>query len=485
MRTLACFALVAALAAACASGGEHAALYPARPDVIPGPPLADPPLQRATMHIALTQEGLEKLLSALVPSEGSGEFALLGARAYGWTRSPFTLKFDDARKAILAHTEVQAHVELPATSMDLPMQVDADVQPVLSSDEKLVFQAVTVRVSSDDKRVRLAEWGAGLNQAIGDAIAHELETLHLDLAPTLDKLHEKLAAPMFLPLGDADACFSLDVRGIEAGPSIFAGGFEKQLALVVAPSVTLPCTVRGADDKLVVVQKDGALPKLPPLPQLHNASSIEGGPFTLQVPIAAGYDELKGAMGLAFTDGKLYFSDSNPGLYIAEPTIYASGGEVVVGVKLGGSVPVTSGGAKLDVDGQIFLSGHPTVRDNFLEFPDMKPTVETDQALLGIAAAIKREELTSAVRKALRLDLSARLAQLKSKLTSALSTSVPLAENTPPLCTKAELGRVEIASVEAHDAYLRVYVSTTALASAYLPCPDAPAAPAAPAVSAR
>lgn len=127
---------------------------------------------------------------------------------------------------------------------------------------------------------------------------------------------------------------------------------------------------------------------------------------------------------------------------------------------------------KIDVDGEIFLAGRPQVRDNFLEFPDMRPTIETDQALLGLASTVKREEITVAVRRALRLDLSARLADVKAKLAGALSTRVPLAPETPPLCTKAELGRVEVTSIDAHDAYLRVYVATTALVSAYLPCPD-------------
>ena len=44
---------------------------------------------------------------------------------------------------------------------------------------------------------------------------------------------------------------------------------------------------------------------------------IEGGSFTLEVPIAAGYDELKKTMALAFKNGKLFFSEENPALYIA------------------------------------------------------------------------------------------------------------------------------------------------------------------------
>jgi len=88
-----------ALLTSCATTGDKASLYPPRPEVVPGPPIADPPLQRATMHIALTQQGLEQLLSALVPAEGSGGYELLTREfEYKWTRQPFALKFDDARR---------------------------------------------------------------------------------------------------------------------------------------------------------------------------------------------------------------------------------------------------------------------------------------------------------------------------------------------------------------------------------------------------
>lgn len=458
-------ALLAALGlAACgtSSSSSGRSLYPARPAAAGGAPIADPPLQRPTLHVALTQDGLGQLLHALVPSEGSGAYSLVGERNYAWKRGPFALKFDDARKAILAHTEVTAHVEVPGTSMDLPMHVDADVQPVLSADHKLVFQAVVVKVSSDDKRVRLAQWGAGLQTSIEEILKGELESLQIDFAPPLTALHQKLQQPVFIPLGDANACFSLDLRGIEAGPSIFAGGFEKQLALVVAPSITLPCSVQG-----VPVRPGDPLPAVASLPRLHNASAIEGGPFKLQVPLAAGYPEIEKAMGLAFTNGKLFFSESNPGLYLYEPHIYASDGALVLSVKIGGQAH------DFDVTGEIFLTGHPRVRDNFLEVPDIHPTLETEQALVAIAAAVKQDELTAAVRKALRLDLSARFADLKQRLVQALEVELPLAQGVPPLCTRAEVGRLEVTAAEAHDPYLRVYVDTTATAAAYLPCPGA------------
>src|ERR1043165_1801424 len=168
-------ALALAAAAVCACGTTSASLYPQRPTAGGGAPIADPPLQRPTLHIALTQQGLEQLLSALAPAEGSGAYTFVGERPYSWKRQPFALKFDDARKAILAHTDVQAHVDVPGSTLDLAMAVDADVQPVLSNDHKLVLQAVNVKVTSEDKRVQLAQWGGGITTAIEDALKKQLE----------------------------------------------------------------------------------------------------------------------------------------------------------------------------------------------------------------------------------------------------------------------------------------------------------------------
>jgi hypothetical protein len=119
------------------------------------------------------------------------------------------------------------------------------------------------------------------------------------------------------------------------------------------------------------------------------------------------------------------------------------------------------------------LTGRPAVRDNFLELPDLKPTIETEQALLAMAIAIKEVELTTAVRKALRLDLSARLASVKQKLVDSLSLEKVVVDGVPPLCTRAELGRLELKDIAVHDPYLRATVTTTALLSASLPCAGA------------
>ena len=455
-------------AAAPASAAETATLNARGPPALSSPPLADPPLQRPTLHLTLTRGGLQALLDALVPQTDTGSYALLGARAWVWTRTPFALAFDDARKSMTATTDVTATVEVPGTALKIAMKVSADVQPVFTSTHKLVLQAVKVSVSSDDRRIKMADYGAGLVTHVEKTLHEKLTTLQIDLAPTFAALNDKLGAPMFLPLGSASACFRLDVRAIEASPSILADGLEKEIALTVAPSLTMPCTVPDASGQLVTVDVTTPATRVrPPLPPLRNSSGIEGGPFTLTVPVAAGYGELQKAMATAFPDGRLGFSADHPGLYISDPRVSSSAGEVVVAVRIGGYVEK---GLRIDVDGDLFLTGRPAVRDNFLEFPDLKPTVETQQALLAVAMALNEVELTHAVRKALRLDLSARLAAVKQKLVDALTMETVVVDGVAPLCTRAELGRLEVKDIAVHDPYLRATVTMTALLSASLPC---------------
>src|SRR5207244_3330870 len=107
-------------------------------------------------------------------------------------------------------------------------------------------------------------------------------------------------------------CVDLGLRSVEAGPTVLAGGLEKDLAMLVAPSVTLPCTL-GPSRKAS-------------MPPLHNVASLQSGSFEVTIPVAATYDELQKAMTQAFTNGKLFFSREFPDLYMEKPEVYASGG---------------------------------------------------------------------------------------------------------------------------------------------------------------
>jgi hypothetical protein len=292
---------------------------------------------------------------------------------------------------------------------------------------------------------------AGALDKIRDEVRAQLVSFKFDLKPMLQEAYGRVGKPIDLPLGDAHGCAELRVLGIEAGPTVLADGVEKDLALVIAPSVTLPCA---------------AAPAAPQLPPLANVAQLPSGPFTVTVPVAARYEELQRAMSLAFTDGKLFFSKEFPQLYLSNPEVYNSKDQLVVKLHIAG--PVKKGGISTTLDGDLYMIGHPQVVDNELRVPDLEPTIETSSFFLRLAAAVKGDDIRDQARQALRLDIGERLKAVKAKLSSDLSFGDGQG------CVRAETSKIEVTGVHAHAGYLRVYVAVTAQAGVFLPCPAPP-----------
>jgi hypothetical protein len=436
------------------------ALYPPRPPQTPGPALADPPTSRVTMHLSLTSAGLSQLIEASVPQRGEVPFTLIGQRKLIWQRTPITLAFDGATGKLGVRATITGEATLPVGSKSFSLTMAAEAQPVLSSDYLASLQAPNVTITSEDRLLRAAEWGGGVLSDIKEQIQKQLAELRIDLRPMLEQSYLKLAQPFSFKVGDATACGRLGLVAIEAGPTVLAGGLEKDLGAVIAPSVTMPCSTEG-----------GMAAGATTVPPLHNVSSIPSGPFTVTLPVAATYAELQKAMKQAFTNGKLFFSTEYPDLYLTNPEVYASGGQVVTKLHLDGFVKK---GFKVGLSGDLYMAGHPQVRDNELSIPDLEPTVETKNALLKLKTAIDTEGLRRQVRQATRLDIGARLQAVRAKFEKDLVSRqrIPTpAGNGPEACVRVDLGRVEVSDVFAHDAYLRLYVRATANVAAYLPCP--------------
>ena len=439
------------------SAGCSEALYPPRPQSLPGPALAEPPHSRVNLHVSLTQDGMSKLIESEVPTSGEVPFHLLGPRRLQWRRTPIELRFNQAAGTIAVRATIQGTAALPATTANFTINLYAEAQPVLSSDYIAQLQVPQVQVTSDDRLLRAAEWSGGALSMIKDQIEKQLRELRIDLRPVLAQSYLKLAKPLPFKVGDADACVRLGLQTIEAGPTVLAGGIEKDLSVVVAPPVTLPCT-----------NEQGSAVGAQSLPPLHNVASIPSGPFEVIVPVAATYPELQKAMKQAFTNGKLNFSTEFPDLYLEKPEVYASGGQVVVKLHLNGFVKK---GFTVALSGDLYMTGHPQVRDNELEFPDMEPTIETKSALLKLKTALDSSGMRNQVRQALRLDIGARLQAVRDKLSKDLMVRHQVSARGPEACVKASVGRVEVTNVFAHDAYLRMYVKVAAQSAAYLPCP--------------
>ena len=433
------------------------ALYPLRPPNAASPPQVDPAPSRIVLHATVARAALEQALDDAVPKSGSGTFALLGGdRHYEWHRDPFLIEFKSGR--LLIDTHAKATVQLLGTSQELNLDLHIDTEPVIGSTYQARLQSPEVRVTSPDTRLRVAQSLAGALDKIRDTILATLRDFTYDLRPLLDETYQRVARPIELPLGGAKGCAVLSVLGVEAGPTVLADGVEKDVALVVAPSITLPCASTGAP---------------PPLPPLANVSNVQSGPFTVQVPVAARYAELEQAMSLAFTKGRLYFSKEFPTLYLEKPGIYASRDQLVVKLHIAGRVK--KGAIDTDLDGDLYMVGHPAVVDNEIRIPDLEPTIDTRSFLLRLAASMNGDDIRDQAREALHLDIGDRLRQVRDKLSTELSfgNAPPVAGAPAPAlgCVRAGVNRLEVSSVHAHPTYLRLYLTITGQASVYLPCP--------------
>ena len=331
-------------------------IYPPRPPATPGDPIADPTPSRVVVHATITGAALRDALQSKIPETGEGTVPLLGKdRKFTWKRDAIAVRFDRGRIGLELH--LVATLQLPVSSMEFPLDFRILTEPVITSNYATRFQSTEITVSSSDSRMKLANMAAGALDKIQKTVEKEMQDFSYDLRPLLAEVYQRVDKPIPLPLGEASGCADLRVLSVEAGPTVLADGIEKDLALVVAPSITLPC--------LAATEEPSSLPPL------ANVATLQGGPFTVNIPIAARYEELAKAMSLAFTDGKLFFSQEYPALYMEKPEVYSAKDQLVLKLHVGGVVHKF--GFDSDIDGDIFFVGHPTVVDNELRIPDSSP----------------------------------------------------------------------------------------------------------------
>jgi hypothetical protein len=449
--------LVAAMGASAASLGgcsRFGAVYPSRPPATAGEPIADPEPARVVAHVSVTSPALRRALDEAVPRRGDGTFPMLGSeRRYEWEREDFIVGFSQGRVAL--DTRVRAKVFVPVVgTLEFPLDLHVIAEPVINTEYAVRLQSSEVKVTSSDRRLAVADHVASVYTKIGDQIHAKVRDFSYDLKPLVGEAYARVAKPVTFPVGDAVACAELRVLGVEAGPLVVADGLEKDLALVVAPQVTMPCSP--------VEKAAESEPKEPRLPPIANVATLASGPFTVTVPIAARYDELTRAMSAAFTDGKLFFSTDYPKLYLEKPELYESQGQLVLKVHLHG--PVHKFGIDADLDGDLFLVGRPQVVDNELRIPDLEPTVETKNFLLSLKVMADGDKIRDQARAALRLDIAERLKPIRDKLAEDLTFG---GDNG---CFRGAVDKIAVTGVHPHQSYLRVYVTATARAAVTMPC---------------
>ena len=300
---------------------------------------------------------------------------------------------------VVLDAQVHARVILPLHPLEFALSLHALAEPIISSEYAVKLQSVDVKVTSTDTRLSIADKIASIYDTIGTAIGDKGEGLRL--RPQADGGRRRRAhcqAHRARP-GRRQGVRAAEGAGHRGRPRPSSPTAWRRIwPSWWRPSVVLPCP-----DEVAAGAGAGGIE----LPPLANVATIVPGPFTVTVPLAARYEELTRAMSAAFTDGKLFFSKDFPQLYMEKPELYQSEGRLVLKLHLQG--PVHKLGIDANLDGDIFLAGHPAVVDNELSIPDLEPTIETKNFLLSLKAATDGENIKNQARQALRLDIGDRL----------------------------------------------------------------------------
>jgi hypothetical protein len=414
------------------------------------PVVPDPSPSTVVVHVTILQEAIQAQLEENIPRTGAGETRVFSKVVpYKWSRGPVTVKFDRGR--LVLNTTVTGVVNLLGENV-FPILLNVAGEPIITADYQARLQSVEVTVNAQGSLERANK---AINESLTTLLTDQLNSFRLDVRPMLLGAYQRIASPMPLPAPVDNACALLKIVSIQAGPTVLAGGVEKDFGVVVMPSVTMPCetTVEAAPA---------------PLPPLANVASLPSGPFMVTVPVAAQYEEISWAMEKAM-GGKLHFSRENPGLYLEKPQVYSSNEALVIKINLGGWAQ--TGPVRTNVGGELFLKGHPTVVDNQIIVQDLELTSGSSSSLLKLKFAMDRQAIRDAAQQAIRLDLSERLNTARDKMSRELSFEEGKG------CVQASVLRTEVTGIHPHKGFLRIYVQTWAQLNLYMPCPGKAEAP--------
>ena len=206
------FVSVVSLSAVSLSGcSRFGAVYPPRPPASPSAPVADPTPSRIVTHVSVTSGALKSSLDETVPKTGDGDFQLAGSpRHYAWTRTPLEVSFSQGR--LILDTRIDTKVDVRVSSFDFPIELRVAAEPVVNTDYKVKLQSIDVKVTSSDRRLRVADSVGGVFETIRSQVYQKLQEFEYDLRPTLAEAYARVARPLEIPIGDAKGCATLKVQ---------------------------------------------------------------------------------------------------------------------------------------------------------------------------------------------------------------------------------------------------------------------------------
>lgn len=438
-------AFAAASAVSCARVGP---VYPPRPPQVGASHRAETPPSRVPVHVRLSNAALRESLELTLPAGGEATYEVLHVPTkVTWVRKGATVRSEGGR--LVVGVDFEATVSVGIGSAVVPFGVDVAAEPVLTAEYVFLLARAAVTLRSSDARLRFADAIGGAYGRVEGLLREKIEAFRYDLAPTLDEATRSLRDPIRFAVGAGEGCAQADVLAVEAGPTLYLDGLEKDFVFTVAPKLTVPCAARASAARL---------------PPLTNVASPTTGVFQLRIDAAARYDELEKAASVLFTNGRYAFSTKHPRLYLERPEFYASKGSLVFKVHLGGEASTFG----VPLDGDIFLTGKPSLRGGVLAFDDLEPTVETANLFLQLGAASDGDRLRDEARRALTLDVATRARPFLDDLEKRGAV------RRAGVCSKLRLDRFEVVGVDVFDHYARVATALTGQLRVEAPCTERP-----------
>ena len=429
------------------------ALYPPRPPAIPGPPVADPAPSRVVVHATWASPSLKHAIDEWLPPSGEGTFQVMGSpKTYKWRRSPSELSFDRGRLVAKAH--VMGTVAIFGSNIDFPIDLTVRTEPVVTADYKARLQSVDVEVTSNDPRLKMAQGVAGALDLLRDQIANRIKDFSYDLRPLVaEALRPHRRARSICRSATRTAAPSCACLGVEAGPTVLADGVEKDLAVVVAPSVTLPCAAPAARRRA-----------LPPLANVAVAAARA---------LHRDRADRRPLRGAAARDGarlhrrEAVLLQGVPRALHGEARRSTRRADQLV-LKLHMHGPDHKLGIDTTLDGDLYMRGHPAVVDNELRVPDLsrpsRPRASSSSSRRRSTAT------TSATRRAPRCASTSAIASRRCAASSPRSRLLA-GERPGSGCLRADVSKIEVTGVHAHGNYLRLYVPRRRRPASTCPAP--------------
>jgi hypothetical protein len=361
----------------------------------------------SAVDLAPLKEAIDKAAPPVLDGKDSARIGMLGELGATWhlTRKPIAVAAVDGAievKIAAAGEVTLSRGNFHCTSKDAGVELVARARPRLDGKGDLAFTDSKVEsrplgtLSCSGVPVPLDLVLAPAFDLAGRGLSAAMSQMIVPLGPLVRAALDELAAPRPISIAGAPACLDLAPRELVLAP---LGGSGDRLALRagadVAPRISLgkcpPATPAHWDE--VVVREEKLTPR-----------------FKVAVAAAVSGAEMEQRLGAALIGHHL---GDGGDLTVDKVTVGDANGRILLKLDVSGTVR-----------GSLYLWGTPEIREEagriVLDAPDLQAALETRTLLDRLKVAVwtaRGGDLVAAAKKAVRTDLTERLAEARGALT--------------------------------------------------------------------